>query len=190
MNLELTNITEKDLPLIVFSDTTSGFFEFLIKWRTRGSYNHAMWSAHKGLFASQGNTYSEVPYSRYTTHGKRLKFFQILDLSIIDRNRIISSIEMKLEKPWYKKMYDWLGIVGQVVGVDWLNDPALEYCSEDVAHHIFYMANLLPDNFYKKKILLSIPRHASPEELNEYFKKYPEVFRVYGEWDSDLEDEK
>ncbi len=184
--VEPTTIPSRDLPLIVFSENTSGLLEFLINWRTKGEWNHVMWIIELGMVASQGNTYSEVPISRYLKKNGRLKFVKVFNLSDSEKLIIRDSILKKLKLPWYKKMYDWLGIVGQAVGIEWINTPWLEYCSEDVPQHLKYLAKFMRDNDQLKSIIEAIPQHTNPQELNEYFQKYPLFFSVYGEWDSDL----
>lgn len=177
-----------DAPLIVLSDLTSGLVEFIIKKRTKGDYNHVMWLNRQGYFASQGNTYSEAPISRYTKKNSRLKFYEVSGLTPVQKRLIQESIERKLKLPWWKKMYDWLGIAGQAVGVKGMNIPWFEYCSEDVPHHLKYMASKgIPNESEIYKIIMGIPSHASPQDLNEYFKKHPDVFRVYGKWEADDE---
>ena len=184
--MEPEEIKEEDLPLIVFSDKTSGLLEFIIKFRTKGDYNHVMWSHRVGFFASQGNTYSEAPLGRYMKTGNRLKYFQVLNLTAVQRKLIIESINKKLKRPFWQKKYDWLGIAGQALGLTWINTPWLDYCSEDVPQHLKYMAEKsLNEDTPLYKIIMGIPKHTSPEALNEYLKKYPEHFKIYGKWEED-----
>lgn len=180
-------VNPDDLPLLVFSDNTSGLIEFFIKFRTKGDYNHVMWANRSGYFASQGNTYSEAPVDRYIKPGNRLKYVEIVGLTPTQKQLIKASINKKLAQPWYKKRYDWLGILGQAIGVKWLNTPWLEYCSEDAPQHLKFVAQYLQNEDPKKDIILGIPKHTSPQDLNTYIKKYPEVFRTYGKWEADDE---
>jgi hypothetical protein len=180
-------ISPEDFPLLVFSDNTSGIIEFIIKLRTKGDYNHAMWANRPGYFASQGNTYSEAPVDRYLKRGNRLKYVEVLGLTPTQKMLIKASINKKLAQPWYKKRYDWLGILGQALGVKWINTPWLEYCSEDAPQHLKFVAQYLQDDDPKKGVILGIPKHASPQDLNTYVKKYPEVFKTYGKWEADDE---
>lgn len=180
-------LSNEDLPLIVFSDHTSGLIEFFIKFRTRGLYNHVMWMARPGFFASQGNTYSEAPLKRYMKPGSRLKFVAVLGLSPTQRGLIYASIGKKLKEPWIKKRYDWLGILGQATGLTWINTPWLEYCSEDVPQHLKYVAKHMSDDSEIAKVIRGIPQHTSPQELMEYCQAHPNVFKTVGKWESDDE---
>ena len=81
-------------------------------------------------------------------------------------------------------MYDWLGILGQAIGISKINTPGLAYCSEDVAYHCRkigpYVANKTTN-----KILSEMPCNGSPEDLNSYMKKHKDVFQVYLKWEED-----
>ena len=172
-----------DFPLIVFADHTYGWVEAFIKMRTRGQYNHVMLAIAPDTFASQGGRYTKQPFSSYMKAGNRLKFVRIIGLSKVGAAKILSSVENKLKMPWYRKRYDWLGIFGQAIGIKKVNNPWLEYCSEDVAVHIKECAKYFSDKH--KTVLELIPAHGSPQDLNEYVKKYPSLFETYLRWDSD-----
>jgi hypothetical protein len=178
-------IPQVSLPIITFSDHTSGLIEFFIKFRTKGSYNHVMWLTHPGIFVSQGNTYSEALASRYMKPGNRLKFVYIVGLTDVQRNIILESINRKLALPWWKKIYDWIGIFGQAIGAPWFNTPGLNYCSEDVPLHIRSLLQYLQTDDPRYSAILNLPRHPSPQILNEYMKQHPETFKVLGKWEGD-----
>jgi len=181
------SIPANDLPLIVFYDNPSGIIESLITIWTKGEWNHAMWLHRPGYFATQGNTYKEVPINKYMRKNGRLKFWEIIGLNIQQKGLILTSIAQKLKKPWWRKMYDWLGILGQLLKVEWFNNPALDYCSEDVVQHLRLLEASLSNENHLKTAFVRIPKHTNPSKLNEYFKEYPDCFRVYGWWDSDGE---
>ena len=173
-------------PLICFTDQASGLMEFLIKWRTNSSYNHVMWATRPDVFASQGNTYSEVAFKRYMRKNSRLKFVEVIGLTPVQKNLLLASIRKKLQQPWWKKRYDWLGIAGQAIGLRWINTPWLNYCSEDVPQHLKFVAEKgMPNESILKQIIDNIPQHTSPEDLNIYLKLHPEYFKILGRWEGD-----
>lgn len=176
-------IFDDELPLIVLSDHTSGLVEWAIKMRTKSAWNHAMWMHRRGYFASQGNTYSEAPLSRYMGRQNRLKMWAIIGLTPVTKKLIIASINKKLARPWWQKRYDWLGIVGQALGIKWINTPWLEYCSEDVPQHLKNVSEYLLEPL--ASVFRQIHRHTSPEDLNKFMEKHPECFRVHGYWQGD-----
>jgi hypothetical protein len=144
-----------------------------------------MWHYREGFFASQGNTYSEAPLKRYLKPGSRLKYWEVIGLSALERQMILTSIARKLEEPWYKKQYDWLGIAGQAIGLTFINTPWLDYCSEDTPQHLKKLLIYMERDNPLWKVINDIPKHTSPADLNKYFKRHPEHFRVFGKWDGD-----
>ena len=186
--MKTITVDKEDLPLIVFSDNSSGFVQWLIKARTKGTYNHCMWAYKPRKFASQGNVYSEVPFARYEKYGNRLKFIKIKNLTFAQRKMIIFSIENKLMLPLHKRLYDWLGvIVGQMFGLSGINTPWLDYCSEDVPSHLRDNVELMKSvqDTELRYFINQIPKHGSPETLNRYFKNNQDFTEVYAKWDSD-----
>lgn len=176
-----------DWPMICFSDHTSGLIEYAIKIRTRGIYNHVMWTIRPGYFVSQGNTYSEAKMERYMKKGNRLYFFKVVGLTEEQRALIKRSIERKLALPWYKKMYDWVGILGQAIGIKKLNIEGLNYCSEDVVFHL--RAALLYETPEQKElceVIKNVPRHEHPQGLFDYFYHYPQHFERFAYYEHHL----
>jgi len=182
--LDPNKIPQEDLPLIVFSDHSSGLIQSIIKIRTKGYYNHVMWMHREGLFASQGNTYSEVAVKRYMKKGNRLKFITIGGLTDTEKLLILASIKKKLALPWYRKIYDWFGILGQIIGFKKVSTPGLDYCSEDVPRHLRAVSGFVAQKDIRQ-FIAGLPHHGSPEDLNKYIKEHPECATVYGRWDSD-----
>lgn len=181
--LDPARIPAKDFPLIILSDHSSGPIEWIIKLRTKGFYNHAMLTRRLGYFASQALKYAEIPIEKYMRRGYRLKFIEVMGLTPAQRKMIIASIQKKLSMPWWKNRYDFLGIIGQAIGIPKFNVPWLDYCSEDVADHLQAIIDYIEGDLFEA--ISMFPRHGSPEDLNTYFKQWPNVFRVYGRWDSD-----
>lgn len=167
--IDPTKIPAEDMPLIVLSTHSSGFVQWVIKWRTKASYNHIMMMHRPGYFASQGNVFSEAKISRYMTPRSRLKIWKIKDITAIEKARIMAGINRDLKASWWNRKYDWLGVlIGQGIGLKFLNNPRTCYCSERVARHISI-------------VLGGIPKHPSPGDLNEIFKKH-ERMELYGYW--------
>ncbi|HHE04785.1 MAG TPA: hypothetical protein ENL19_01825 [candidate division WOR-3 bacterium] len=167
------NIPKERMPLIVFSDHTSGFIQWLIKFRTNASYNHCMFLLYPGEFVSQGNVFSSIPLSRYVKKNSRLKFWAIKDLKNYERYKIYNMINKELKGSWWSRKYDYLGILGQILGIVKINMPGNMYCSERVSKYLRELEGFE-----------DLPEHSSPKGLNEAFKKHLRM-EVYGRWTSD-----
>ena len=181
------DIPTSEAPLIVFSDHTSGLIEWAIKMRTKGEYNHIMLFLEQGYFVSQGNTYSVTPMERYMKKGNRLLFVKIKGLTVQQKQRFKESVDRKLSLPWHKKLYDWVGILGQAIGFKNLNINGLNYCSEDVRLHLFQLIPYLTEEQSETvKAISEFQAHGSPQDHREVVKKYPNVFELVYLWQSDL----
>lgn len=177
-------IPQTDMPLIVFSDVTHDWIGFLIKWRTAGDFDHAMWATVKGQFVVQDfSGYHEKPMDVYLKNGNRLKFMSLVNITPVAINILDASIDARLKQPWYRKAYDYLGIVGQALGMPWLHMPGLDYCSEDVILHLKHMAPGLP--IADQTVIANIGNQWNPEQLEDYMQVHPETFKEYGKWEAD-----
>lgn len=178
-------ILSNNMPLIVFSDHTSGLIEWAIKMRTKGLYNHVMLAMSKGKFVSQGNTYSEVGMERYMSKRNRLLFVEVLGLTNEQKQQWYKSVSERLRLPWWRKGYDWLGILGQAIGIKKLQLNGLNYCSQDIYVHLHAITlnNNQPDI---KRVFEQLDPNGSPQDHHNVFSKNPGVFRFFGIWQGDL----
>jgi len=171
--LNPNKILKDDLPLIVLSTLSSGFIAMWIRWRTKASYSHIMTMLWPEEFVSQGNTFSTVPISRYMIERSRLKFWKIKDLTGDETYLIYKRINTRLKLPWWKRLYNFPGIFGQMTGLKRINSIfGFPYCSQQVNRDV------LDD------IIEGVPDNPSPKDLNEFFKEHPRM-EVYGRWAAD-----
>lgn len=169
MQWDPRDVKIEDLPLIVCVDDRRSFLGWVIKHHTHGEYNHIMEMHRPGFFASQDPVgYREVPVESYMKEWITLKFWKHAELSEQLVIRWIHSVQNDLNEPWWKRRYDFLGIVGQLLNIPGLNGPA-KYCSEMVAHRLRIIANM------------PAPVHPTPSQLNELFKTWKEM-KVFGRW--------
>lgn len=175
-----------DLPIIVLTTTATDLIGYLIKWKTDGSYSHAMFltSTSGDVVSQQFDGYKKMKIDSWMKPNGRVKFWKFKGTEEM-KKACVESIYQKLCHP-KKKRYDWIGIFGQLLGFKKLNHPQLNYCSEDVAYHLRVSARVCNSDDVIN-ILDGIDLQSSPADLNEYFKRHPELFQVVGVWDGDLE---
>jgi hypothetical protein len=121
----------------------------------------------------------------------RLKFVELVNLTPVQRALLQASIAAKLARPWWKKGYDWLGIFGQAIGQNWINNPWIDYCSEDPGQHLKNMVakGMNPDEEWYK-VAMGIKKHLSPQELSDYCKPFKNCFKLLLKWEGDdIDDE-
>ncbi len=126
-------IPQEKLPMLVLSDNLRSFFSWGIKVHEHGNYNHLMWMIRPGFFASQNTLFQEIPISGFEG-SHRLKFWANPEWTYEQRMAIIKVIRFELQQPWYKRRYDYLQIVGKLVGWDWLQVPWSDICSDKADH--------------------------------------------------------
>lgn len=168
------DIPSADLPLIVLSDDIKSIVAWATVVRTNGDYGHIMEMVRPGVFASQQpDFFKNVKPENYMKDSMRIKFWQPI-FTDEEKEKYIAAVEKDLayveKKPQFLKYifgYDRLGIVGQLFGVRWLNNPWSFYCSERVARHL-------------RVVFKDVPLHESPVGMNKWFKNNPDKFRVYG----------
>ena len=163
------NFKDEDMPLFVLSDDLRSFIGWGIKAHSGGNYNHIMIMVKPGYIISQGVSYKEIPIKEYMKSSQMLKFWKYKNIIEQEKDFILTKAEADLKEPWWKRRYDYLGIVGQFFHIRWLNDPFRRYCSERVAEYLCLI----------KPIKEKIPKKPSPADLNRLFNQIPE-FEVVG----------
>jgi len=161
-------IKESDLPLIVLADNLRSIFAWGIRQHTNGNYSHIMEIYRPGYFASQGWTYKEVSVERYMKGNYRLKFWKCRDLTDKEKKKWLALTKKELKAPWWKRRYDFLGILGQATFIRIINNPFIKYCSERIAIKM-------------RLIDLPIKKHPTPSECN-FVMRNSERMEVFGHY--------
>jgi len=151
-------INKHDCPVFIQSADTRSFLGWGIRKRTKSWWNHSMIMRVPEKLVSQNNTYREIDVGVYMGHGRMMKFWVCHDITVSERNAIMIKLQRELNKPWYKRLYDYPGIIGQLFGLRWINIPSLNYCSERVSSKI-------------RVILPEIAKHPTPEDIDNLFKE-------------------
>jgi hypothetical protein len=125
---ELKKISRDDLPLLVFSTNFIGLFAYLVRLRTNSVYSHFMWMHEPGKFASQQFTFSSVPVEKFAKC--TLKLVCNPTWTRIQRALLTERIYAELEKPKWQTRYDYLNLVGQLIGIKAIQNPCTNICSE------------------------------------------------------------
>lgn len=160
-------IPKEAFPMLVLSDEVRGIISFSIKVHQEGYYGHTMWLIEPNVLASQGKLYRRVPLKKYLSGRHRLKFWQP-DLVGTEKLELIETIVKALDQPWWKRMYDYVGIFGQLFRLKSIQLPFQNYCSER-------------DSAYIRKYIPKIPLRPSPPELNRACDEI-ERMKYYGHW--------
>ena len=170
----------KDTPMLVLSDGLYSWFSFRIKQHCRGEYNHAMWVVdpatrdHDLTLVSQDWVLHETPAEKYLAGNHRLKFWHNPAWDGVQISDIRDRAWRLLKRPWYRRAYDAVGIVGHALRIPWFNAPHLQYCSEFAGE----LLRMVEPAFTML--------HPSPSDINAWCKRNSQM-ECWGVYDTDLE---
>jgi len=167
---EILNIPEEDLPLLVLSFNYRNVISTLINMRKKSHYNHFMLYHRPGFFASQGVSFKEESVENYLNN-HRLKFWHNPDWTDDDKKRMQNQIKKWLVKGLVRTRYDWMAIIGQLIGVNSLQNPYTRICSD----YVDVVKPIDPD--YD----LNYP---APNDVNNWLGNNPK-YQVYGRYIKD-----
>jgi hypothetical protein len=162
---DVLNISQENCPMLVFSYGIGSPIATAIAMKEKGFYNHFMWLLEPGVFASQDWLFKKVPAEKYLDK-HALKFVYGKNWGLEERKTLAGAITTDLSKPWYKRLYDPIAIVGQALSINWLQIPGVDICSDKAE----YLTLVDPD--YKLKF-------PSPTDVNLYTKANGN-YAVYG----------
>ncbi len=161
------NIPKELCPMMVFSYGVRSPVATAIAIKEKGLYNHFMWLLKPGLLATQDVTFRKIPIDAYLKK-HALKFAYNKTWQEGDRKILREAIEEGLAKPWYRRLYDPLAIVGQAFNIEWLQIPGIDICSDKAKY-----LKLVDKNYDLK--------HPSPTNINNWMKTQP-GYEVYGRY--------
>jgi len=168
---DVLNIPKVYFPLMTFSYGIGDPVATAIAIREHGFYNHFMWYKEPGILASQGKTFCEVPIEDYLDR-HTLKFVYGKEWGDRERQWILDCIDADLAQPWYRRLYDPVAIFGQLVGMEWIQLPYFDICSDSGR----YIRAIDPEYDLKRP---------SPSNINNWTKVRPETYSVYGRYRRD-----
>jgi len=177
---EVMNIFALDTPMVVLTDNMTSWVSRRIKFwsnlrqHEKHHYSHACWLKNPEMLASQGVLYRRIPLTRYLRGHIRLKFWYCTEWDELDLVVIRHRINVALRRPWWRRIYDGPGIIGQWLQAlfgwgRWLNLPFLHFCAPQT---------LEPIQLWTP----GLPLQSSPAEMDRYFENNPH-WKCYGIYD-------
>lgn len=165
---DIIAIPENYCPMPVLSDNIRSLISWGIKVHEKGNYNHFMWYLGHGLVASQDAVFHVAQVKDYFKRN-RLKFWYCPSWTAEQREMILNAVRTDILKPWYKRLYDPLAIVGQLIHFDRLQIPGIDICSDKGAY-----LKLVDPNYSLK--------HPDPENINAWLESQNGKYQVYGRY--------
>lgn len=166
---EMLDIPDAALPAVVVTDNLTSWVSARIKVHSRGLYSHAMMMVERGRVVSQDRRLAERPLADYLTGKHRVKVWSFKP----DGGTVRDIIDRDLRA---NGRYDWLGIVGHLIGRPKMQFSGRRYCSEHVAAVIAeaYGSENAPDP------------HATPSDLDRWAQDSP-IAALWGYYDPAIE---
>jgi len=165
----IINPHKLDIPTFVLVDDRRGWFGFLIKQHSKGNYNHIAELFMLDMLASQDTVgYRTVNIEKYLKKRYMLKFWAYTGKR---QAELVDCIKKDLKSSVRQRRYDFLGIIGKLLHLSWINNPKTYFCSERASKHL-------------RSIGMKLPKHPSPSELNQLFKTKTSM-KCLGHWFSD-----
>lgn len=126
--MTIRSIPITEFPFMVFADNIRGFFSLGVKIRTKGSYGHFMWYIAPDVLATQGWTFHTTDLSTYS--GCNLKLVSNPSWTDGEKKILTRAIWADVRKLWWRTLYDVPAVIGQLLGLDWLQLKGNRICSE------------------------------------------------------------
>lgn len=163
-------------PFIVSKGGGIDLMSKLIRWRTKSWCEHSMLCINPGklVWESTANWYGEGSMNSYMVPNVHLKFYSLVDINPLAVQLLRNYVYGRIKSPWYNKLYDYIGILGQAIGLPKVHTPGLEYCSVDAIHALKSMASGLKGD--SESIINNVPDEESPGYLDLFMNQYPSVF--------------
>ena len=171
---EVMDLDEDGYPYLIFTNNLTSWISNIIKKHTAGEYSHVLWKMDKICGISQGWILKKINFSKtYLRGNHRVKIWRVKTASLNQKYAMFYDIKMQLYKPWYKKLYDWPGIIGQLFRMRWINYPWRNYCSESINEVLS-----LYTSFDMK--------HPSPSDINKWCEWHQEEVECIGVYEPDV----
>lgn len=166
-----------DLPLLVLTDDIRSFFNWATTAHTKGNYGHIMTMNEQWIYDSMMfSGFRRVPVSVYDKPSMIIKFWSVK----CDQNQkeaLLACVKEYAARPWIKRRYDPLGIIGQLLNIPMIQSPLGEYCSEVFGKFIKNYNHLKTS---VAPIDPEFPLRKSPAALNRYMESRPDMYKIYG----------
>lgn len=147
-------------------------------WGINGEVSHMMTMTEHGLFNCMEmglpGGFVQVPVSAYMTKGTKIIFIDFVNMTPQAYQAMCLIVSERLGK----QGYDWLQIVGQAIGLDFLHMPGTEDCSEEGVREMKGIAPYLGS--HDCQIIDSLYNQDNPQSVLKFCLNNPFTFSPFG----------
>ena len=162
-------------PYTVFTSSIWSRLSYLIGRHEKGFRSHVMWNHRRFQVATQGWLLHEEPLENYLKRGWIVEFWRNhkFDEQPQLREDVLTSIRYGLDSPWYRRVYDLIGLVAQLFEQqERIHSPWHHICSSRVNYDLRMGGDGHPTRLYP-----------SPTDLRKFFFSEPQ-WELVGVYDS------
>lgn len=168
LNAIVNSNDNKNFPYVMLTYNYKSFFNIGTAIRTSSCYTHACWLSGKNTVSTQNWKMKQVSFSEYLDGKTRIKLISGKNWT----NAQKESIKWKIQDDVNAKgRYDYLGILGQLIGIPSLNANGRHYCSEEVTDILKGT-----DRFFKDTFNIE---HPNPSEINKYVMAHSDRYFIW-----------
>ena len=175
------------MPFIVLSnagDTIGNLIDLRTDMPGDHPVSHAMMSIHPGKFVMQGLFFEEIPMDNYLKPNGWLAFVQLVGSNPSFVKLFNNTVESHLALPAWRRFYNFVEIFGQAIGQPQISFPGLFDCSMIDIAELKLSSSMLPG--ISQIDINAMSKFLNPEQLWDIINKNPDVFKIYGYWDSKI----
>ena len=178
-------IPQSEHPFLVSAGSSDETIAEIIEFWDKSTIDHSMFSINQGTFTWQSMTswYGEKPMDSFLKKGGVLKFWQLVEVTPEFKIALAKYNLDRASKPWWEHLYNWLGIVGQMIGLHWISFPGLFFCSQVVINGCKTCAS---PNLPQKSVdvINSEDDNMNPAALDNFWLSNGQVYRLAYTWSS------
>ena len=177
---EIKRIPLPHYPIFLYSDSGSPF-SWLIRKIDKSAGSHLWLLIGADCIANQSFTYHLTGVDSMRNYVTKLIWNPFQNPK--QKEAIIKAAVERCDLPWYRRLYDFIGLFGELLEIVGLkcNIKKLDFCSEAVCR-------MLADVDPAAKAWLQTNPSPTPREFNQWTKSNNPPWQVYGRYSPDDEE--
>ena len=146
-------------------------------WGLPNECSHMMTLTKQGVFNCEGPSgFHQIPVEQYMTKGTNIYVFSLVNMNPQAYQAWCMIVASRLGKV----PYDFLQIIGQAIGLDFLHMPGTDDCSEEGVREMKGLAPYMPQTY--QDLVKSLSNQINPQQgINACFSN-PSIINFDGLW--------
>lgn len=168
---EIRAIPKEHLPIIMYCDSGSPFGWLIRTVDKKAAASHIQFLYDTDKIASQWFWYKIFPVEHIRNYNTKLIWNPTWTPE--QRKILFDAINDRLAQGKWKTRYDVWGVIGEALGIEWMQANKYDFCSEAVGR----MLRRVDPDF---ETWMQSDKSPTPREINLYTKSHNPPYAVYG----------